>query len=49
VTILNISIHMRQTLAKASANAAAMEISDEERMSDGTWMPIDVHHLTRQS
>ncbi|MFL6464477.1 MAG: hypothetical protein ACJ73N_08745 [Bryobacteraceae bacterium] len=48
VTIFNISIHMRQTLIKASTNDSAMEVFNEERMSNGTWVPIDESHLTRQ-
>jgi hypothetical protein len=49
VTIFNISIHLRQTFTKASTNEAECEIFNEERMSDGTWTPIDQYHMTRQS
>jgi hypothetical protein len=48
VTILNISIHMRQTLTKASTNDSEFEIFNEERLSNGTWVPVDQYHLTRQ-
>jgi hypothetical protein len=46
-TIMGISIHMRQTITKAKPSE--FEILNEERIADGTWVPIDHYCFTKRN
>ena len=45
VTVFGISAHFRRTYTKTKPSE--FEIFNEERMADGTWVPVDRYYLTR--
>ena len=45
-TLFNIFVHMRQTYVRN--RDLTVRIKNEERMSDGSWIPIDETHLKKE-